>query len=152
MQKILLLLIFVLISASIIFMIPSVLNETQGEAPLKTGVVRIGEIAIPVELADSAGARARGLSGRQSLPPESGMLFIFDEPDRYGFWMKDMHFPIDIIWIDEAGRVVDITERLQPSTYPNSFSPSSPARYVLEVNAEFAMTHEIKRGMRAAIE
>jgi len=98
-------------------------------------MVHIGEHAFYVEVADTAEARTRGLSGREMLSSQHGMLFIFDDVQRHAFWMKDMNFPIDIIWIDERWRVVDITYGARPDAFPEIFSPRVPVRYVLEVNA-----------------
>lgn len=90
---------------------------------------------IAVMLAETPEEHARGLSGREGLDADMGMLFIFDHSEQYGFWMPDMHFPIDIIWIGEDWRIVDIMPRTTPESYPTVFKPRVPARYVLEVNA-----------------
>lgn len=86
-----------------------------------------------VEVADVASERSQGLSGRSALANDEGMLFVFPESGRFGFWMKDMEFSIDIIWIDEDKRIVHIEENVSPSTYPEAFYSSTNARYVLEV-------------------
>lgn len=88
-----------------------------------------------VEIADTDFLRAKGLSGHKPLSDYEGMLFMFDRPDTYGFWMKDMTFPIDIIWIDENWKIVHIENSVSPNTYPQSFYPDFPAKYVLEVKA-----------------
>lgn len=63
------------------------------------------------------------------------MLFVFPKDDAYGFWMKDMLAPLDIIWLSDTGSIVWIEEDVQPSSYPNVFYPNAPARYVLEMRA-----------------
>ena len=73
------------------------------------------------------------MSGQDALKKDEAMLFIFDEPGMHGFWMKDMRFSIDIIWIDENLRVVHLEENVSPSSYPESFIPSVDAKYVLEI-------------------
>ena len=88
-----------------------------------------------VELAVNEAERERGLGGRESLAPNTGMLFIFDKPDQYGFWMKDTLVPLDMIWISEDKHIVYIEKNVQPSTYPTIFSPDEDALYVLEVPA-----------------
>ncbi|MFZ2763724.1 MAG: DUF192 domain-containing protein [Minisyncoccia bacterium] len=98
-------------------------------------VVKINEVSIPVEVVRTPSARAQGLSGREVLPEGTGMLFVFETPSQYGFWMKDMNFPIDIVWISESFQVVDIEHRLAPETYPEVFYPSGLAKYVLELPA-----------------
>lgn len=87
-----------------------------------------------VEVADTKAGRERGLSGHKPLLENGGMFFIFPKSDKHGFWMKDMTFPIDIIWIDENFKVVHIEKSVSPETYPKVFYPDSPAMYVLEVS------------------
>ncbi len=79
------------------------------------------------------------------------MLFVFDKPDIYSFWMKDMLFPIDMIWISEDGKVVYIERDARPESYPNSFIPDAPAKYVLEVNAGFSEKNNLKVGDKVEI-
>lgn len=88
-----------------------------------------------VMIADSDTERQQGLSGRKSLGQHEGMLFVFDIPAQHRFWMKDMNFPIDIVWIDSNFTVVDITHSLSPNTFPQAFAPTLPAQYVLEIPA-----------------
>ena len=73
-------------------------------------------------------------------------IFVFDKSYKYSFWMKDMLFPIDIIWIGEDFSVVDITENAEPNSYPNLFTPREEALYVLEVNAGFSNEKGLKIG------
>jgi uncharacterized membrane protein (UPF0127 family) len=75
-----------------------------------------------------------GLGGRASLPLNEGMLFIFDTPAVQCFWMKDMHFPLDIIWLNASKEVIYIQPDVSPNTYPQSFCPPFPAQYVIELN------------------
>jgi uncharacterized membrane protein (UPF0127 family) len=91
--------------------------------------------AITAEVVDTKASRELGLSGRTSMNDNEGMLFVFDKPGRYGFWMKDMIFPLDIIWINQNGIVVEIERDLTPGSYPKTFINTSPASYVLEINA-----------------
>ena len=79
----------------------------------------------------------RGLQFRDSLAENSGMLFVFRRSARHSFWMKDTYIPLDIIWLDKAGRIVSIARNVPPckkQTCP-SYEPSADAFYVLEVNA-----------------
>lgn len=95
-------------------------------------LLRIGMATISVEIADTQAEQTQGLSGRASLGANEGVLFVFDKSDYYGFWMKDMLFPIDIIWIDEHMRVIGTTKNISPDTYPNVFYPPAPSQFVLE--------------------
>jgi len=79
--------------------------------------------------------QARGLGGRSGLGSDEGMLFVFPSDDIYKFWMKDMLFSIDMIWISTDGYVVDMRADVPASSYPEVFVPKSVARYVLEVSA-----------------
>jgi uncharacterized membrane protein (UPF0127 family) len=99
----------------------------------ETRIIKIGDTSVRVEVADTFETRAKGLSGRESLPDGRGVLFVFDKSDRYGFWMKNMNFAIDIVWIAEGFEVVGITEEVAPETFPEIFYPPEPVKYVLEL-------------------
>ena len=99
------------------------------------GVIIISGESIPVEIADMNTERIQGLSGRDSLTAGFGILFVFEKSDMHGFWMKDMKFPIDIIWISDDWRVVAMEKKVSPDTFPFIFYPPVPAKYVLELNA-----------------
>ncbi|KND47184.1 MAG: hypothetical protein AB199_01995 [Parcubacteria bacterium C7867-004] len=87
------------------------------------------------EIVDTDALRELGLGGRASIPSEYGMLFVFEQADRYGFWMKGMQTSIDIIWLSEDGTILAINESVSPDTYPKPFYPPVPVRYVLETRA-----------------
>lgn len=93
----------------------------------------LASTTVNVEIARTTAERDRGLSGRLTLAPDHGMLFLFDHPDTYGFWMPEMQFPIDIIWLDANWRIVDIAHSVAPESYPHVFTPKAPATFVLEV-------------------
>lgn len=88
-----------------------------------------------VEIAADPSTREKGLSGRDCLPSNSGMLFSFSRLGLYNFWMKDMRFAIDIVWIDDSHKIVTIKPNIVPSSYPESFTGATPAQYVLELTA-----------------
>lgn len=123
---------------------PQILSPEEPECPC----VQIGSVKIPVELARDMPAIEKGLSGRTSLAQEKGMLFVFPKPDYYRFWMPDMNFPIDIIWITK-NRVADmeknVTNKFDPQN-PVFYTPSQPVEYVLEVNAGFSGKENINVG------
>lgn len=97
--------------------------------------VIVGGDSIIVDIADTPEERARGLSGREAIGPNEGMLFIFDEPQTPQFSMRDMNFPIDIVWISEDLNIVAVTPAIAVGTYPDTFTPPGPVKYVLEVNS-----------------
>lgn len=109
-------------------------------------VVCVHSFPIIAKTAIGARQHIRGLSGLTELSDGEGMLFVFDKSDKYGFWMKDMFFSIDILWIDEEGKVVHIKENATPESYPEVFKPDIPARFVLEVKAGFVKEEEIGLG------
>lgn len=115
-------------------------------APLRK--VCFKDACLNVELAATPRQRERGLMGRLSLDKDRGMLFVFPSDDFWVFWMKDTKVPLDIIWMDRSGKVVDIVENAQPvfSQDPPTFKSVFPARYVLEANAGFAKENNIKVG------
>lgn len=114
-------------------------TSTGSKQPLPTvetgKSVRIAGTVVKVDIADTPDTRQMGLSGRPGLEKDEGMLFIFPDDGLHGFWMKDMRFSIDILWLDSAGKVVHIVENAPPESFPESFSPEKPARFVLELSA-----------------
>lgn len=108
--------------------------------------ITIAGVEVVAEVADTPALQERGLSGRDALLEGKGMLFVFPEDGVWAFWMKDMRFSIDIVWADASGTVVHIEQNVAPETYPQSFAPEKPARYVLELPAGFAQTHGLAEG------
>ena len=98
--------------------------------------IRLGGQTYTLQVADTPEKQELGLGQRDNLGPRTGMLFSYAEPamDRC-FWMKDMRFSIDIIWLDASKRIVKIEPSLSPATYPKTYCPSQPAQYVIELNA-----------------
>jgi len=103
------------------------------------------------EVVDTEEARVQGLSGRTDVPAGYGMLFVFDRPDRYGFWMKDMQVSIDMIWLADNGTILAIDEAVLPDTYPTPFYPPRPVRLVLETRAGEAKAQGWSVGTRIAL-
>jgi len=111
------------------------------------GSVVVGDVKVKVEVARELAELAKGLGGREKLDENHGMLFVFETPGEPAFWMKDMKFPIDIIWI-MGDEVVDIAPNLPvvAAEFLSTYTPKDPANYVLEVNAGFVEEHGIKVG------
>jgi uncharacterized membrane protein (UPF0127 family) len=109
--------------------------------------VTIGSARFTAEVARSDEDRVRGLSGRARLDAGRGMLFIFETAEIRSFWMKDMNFPIDIIWIS-GGKVADITRDLPApkGSIPAAAQPAIPSETVLEVNSGEAQANGIRVG------
>lgn len=116
-----------------------------------TGRVYIGNACIRVDIADSDSEREQGLMFRDGLDEDQGMLFIFEKEDIYCFWMKNMNFPLDIIWINKGNKIVDIKKNV-PCSQDNLevLAPNDRALYVLELNAGFADKNNIEIGDRVS--
>ncbi len=134
-----------------VFLFPSVRSFVFPPKPIAqqtyaTSTIEISGTKIIVELADTPALRTLGLSGHKNLENGQGMLFLFDESGNYGFWMKDMKFSIDVIWIDAAKNIVHIEKNITPESYPTVFESNAPAKYALEVPAGFSDTHSFTQG------
>lgn len=83
------------------------------------------------------------------------MLFIFDKPGVYPFWMKDTLIPLDMLWLDQDKKIVDIkTAQPEPNKQPwqlQLYQNTSPAKYILELNQNFAKDHNLKTGNQLEI-
>lgn len=104
------------------------------------------------EIADTPELRSKGLGERDSLPEQTGMLFIFPSGQASSFWMKGMRFPLDFVWIGEDCTVVDLTENVQhsppetPSSELEIFQSAHPAAYTFEINAGEVSRFDIETG------
>ena len=120
--------------------------------PTPSASVLIGDVLFPAELAVSPEERGQGLSGRESLPPGTGMLFVFENLNATNFWMAGVLFPLDFIWISRECAVVDITRDAPPvpTVTPGSQIPiyrsSAPASFNFEINGGEAETHGLAIG------
>ncbi len=116
----------------------------------KTNVLHIDGLPLSVEVVETPELRTLGLSGRKEIGAK-GMLFVFDEPDYHGIWMKDMLFAIDIVWIDESLTIVGIEKRVRPDTYPRIFRPPVPVKYVLETEERYTDAFSIQVGAKVRL-
>jgi uncharacterized membrane protein (UPF0127 family) len=95
---------------------------------------RSGPHRFRVELAESPSQRMQGLQRRRTLDADAGMLFVFDAPSITGMWMKNTYIPLDMLFLNEVGRIVAIAENTQPMSL-QPIQPPEPAKAVLELNA-----------------
>lgn len=102
-------------------------------------------VCVQLEVADTNEKRMQGLSGREVLPNDMGMLFVFDQPSEQCFWMKDMNFAIDMIFVDDTKRVIDVQEAVAPDTYPKNFCKDN-TKYVIEVAAGVSRQAGVQAG------
>lgn len=112
-----------------------VIGKNKAVVPHLTGVKIAGQI-YHLEVADTDAQRRKGLGDRDSLCDDCGMLFEFEAPGRYPFWMKDMRFSIDILWL--SGQKVVSIERVVSPDLLGILTPDVAADKVLELNAHSA--------------
>jgi uncharacterized membrane protein (UPF0127 family) len=113
---------------------------------MRTATLRLNGERYNLTVARTQAARQKGLGGRANLAANHGMLFIFSTTQPECFWMKDMHFSIDIIWLDADKRIQHIEPGVSPKTYPKNFCPPAAAKYVVELPAGTAQ----KQGLHSA--
>ncbi len=141
--------IFIIIMFALVAIFKQPVSGIMGDSAL---VLPNGKV-IATEIADTLAQRSAGLSGRTSLDTNSSMTFVFDKESYYSFWMPDMNFPIDIVWLDSQYRIVDVVKNIKPMpeleqnnlpTYTNK----EPAMYVIEFNAGFFDLNNLTKGQK----
>jgi uncharacterized membrane protein (UPF0127 family) len=116
----------------------------------KYTTIKINNVSIKAEIANTVLTKTKGLMFRKSLPESEGMIFIFDNEDYHSFWMMNMSFPLDIIWINSEKKVVYMVKDAKPCGLicKDFYVPEEKAKYVLEVNANFTTKNKIKTGTK----
>lgn len=126
-------------------------NVTSGDLPVVTLVEPDGRstVEIAVEIADDADERKTGLMHRESLAENQGMLFVYERESRKTFWMKSTLIPLDILFFNEDGVLVDV-QTMQPCKKDpcKIYKSKQPAKYALEVNAGYANQNGIRPDWR----
>lgn len=147
----------------ILFVVAGVVWLSSMQSSLPAGIQILTSptgYVFPLEVADTETKREVGLGGRPTIGEDEGMLFVFEEPQPYSFWMKGMEFPLDIIWltsVDSVGErgvsrkqkrivVVHLEENVATTTYPRVFTPDFSATYVVELPAGSAKKSGIEFG------
>lgn len=137
---------FLIFAAAIILLaaaIPMIFFDGKNNMD-RSGIIEVNGQKFKVELADSPEIKAKGLGGREKLCPDCGMVFLFDRPGKHAFWMKDMKFPLDIIWVKDE-RIVFLAKNV-PADYKNIISPLTEANMVLEISAGLVDKYGIHEG------
>ena len=133
----------------------SVIPAKVALAPTNLATVEIGEARLFLDVADTPLLRARGLSGREAMDENSGMLFIFPSSGPHTFWMKDMLIPIDIVWISGDKVLGVLTAEPAPTGTPDDklprFNPPGPVDLVIELRARRASELGIRAGQSVKI-
>ncbi len=115
--------------------------------------VHLGDGVFAAKVANTEVAREKGLGGTLNLRNDQAMLFVFDNDSKWPIWMKDMNYPIDIVWLDSNKKVVYIVKNAPPESYPyEQFTPKENARYVVELSAGTVSQKSIDIGITAAFD
>ena len=138
----------VIVGIAGILSLPSDVKLESVEFP--RGTVKIDDVVLEVQIADTDPRQTRGLMFQKQLPLDKGMLFVFDYANERSIWMLNMQFPLDILWINDNGKVVFIEKNIPPCktaletvTCPSYKGGSKNAKYVLEVTAGFVDAFKI---------
>jgi uncharacterized protein len=130
-------------------------SNRQNSQIQSQGKVTIGDYSFDVEVAKDPKAQQIGLTKYTSMKDNQGMLFVFDKPDFHSFWMKNMKFPLDIIYID-GDTIVFIVENAQPADIeeenPTIYKPEAAADKVLEIQKGLVIKYNFKKGDKVKIE
>jgi uncharacterized membrane protein (UPF0127 family) len=111
---------------------------------MKTKILKINNLDLKVEVADREGTRRKGLSGREDLEKDSGMLFVFTNEQNLSFWMKNTAIPLSIAFLDKKGAVIEI-KNLNPGE-EESVKSSKKAKFALEMNSGWFKDNNIEAG------
>lgn len=135
-----------LIAATLALALASSAAATPAVIPLKLPSGKVLQTEVMVSDQD----RQMGLMFRPSLPLDHGMLFIFEQPDFHAIWMKNCKFPIDILWLDDQGKIVHVAEKVPPCKAEPCpvYQPLQRAAYVVELNAGQARKEKAVVGSR----
>ncbi|MCE9651795.1 MAG: DUF192 domain-containing protein [Nitrosarchaeum sp.] len=122
-----------------------------------TGTVKIDNVPLQVQIADTEPRRVRGLMFQDQLPYNQGMIFVFEKSDLYSLWMLNMKFPLDMIWFDQDGYVVHIEKDIQPCKTAletmtcQSIVPDAKALYIIEVTSGFVDKYNITKDSKLTV-
>lgn len=141
----------------LILYLPYILSTYKQECTIAIPVSQSGKISyadtytpeecVELETAATREAQIKGLSGRESMPDNQGLLFVFEKADEKCIWMKDMKFSLDIIWVNENKEIIDIKRGVSPKTYPKNYC-AGPTKYVIELNAGVAAKARLGVGQK----
>ncbi len=126
----------VMLYVAIVFVMDNMIGRTK---------LTLGDGVYSAKLATNRDERDTGLGGLGSLGESRALVMAFPEDGLWGVWMKDMKFPIDIIWLDSAKKVIHIEQEISPDIGTSrTFYPRSPARYVVELPSGSVKLKSIK--------
>jgi len=129
------------------------MNQVGNSSEAQVRTIIVGQHELTVEIADTPFRREKGLSNRSSLDQNQGMLFVFDDYDIRDFWMKDMMFPLDVIWIKD-GIIAGMQENIpfeEDEAGVVRFASKQAVNMVLELNAGWIAKNSLKTGDRVDV-
>ena len=121
------------------------------------GTIKIDDIPLQVQIADTEPRKIRGLMFQNPLPYDQGMIFVFEQPGVYSLWMLNMQFSLDMIWFDAQGNIVHIEKDVPPCKTAletmtcQSIIPDGHAMYILEVTSGFIEKYNITKDSKLEI-
>lgn len=123
------------------------------------GTIKIDDVVLQVQIADTEPRRVRGLMFQETLPYDKGMFFVFEKPGNYSLWMLNMQFPLDMIWFDKDGKIIHIETDVPPcksaletvTCTGTSVSSDAESLYILEVTAGFVEKFNITENSKLEI-
>lgn len=131
----------------------SSIPHLRTEQKTSRATVQIGNVTYAVEIADTNTSRSRGLSGRKNMEIDHGMLFLFPEKNHHSFWMKDMQFSLDFVWIEDD-TIRDLAQDVPiplTATYLPIYKPHDAINKILEINAGEIKKYGFKIGDKVTI-
>ncbi len=135
----------------LVIFITGIIIYTKNLNP-KTPEVCIQDTCFSIEIADTPEERQRWLMYRQELPELSGMLFVFEQAGQYNFWMKNTLIPLDMIWINDQNKIIDIKQATPCTADPcPTYNPQWSSSYVLELNSWISQKYGIHIGDKVKI-
>jgi uncharacterized membrane protein (UPF0127 family) len=136
-------------------LVGAVQEASQNGTDYLKAKITIEGLELSAEIPATGELMDKGLAIKNELKENESMLFVFDKPSRHSFWMKDMKFPIDIIWLDSNGKVVHIEKNLEPCTLVlvcPGYIPNADSQYVLETVSGFSQRNNIHLGTNVKVE
>ena len=130
-------------------LVKTVQKASQNGTDYLRARILIKGIELSAEIPTTSELMGKGLAVKDQLKENEAMFFVFDNPEKHSFWMKDMNFRIDIIWLDSNDKVVHIEQNLQPcvSVFTcTGYNPDTDSQYVLETIAGFTQRHNVSVG------
>ena len=152
-KKVLIILVFA-VAFFVAGIVASFPRENGSAVEINAPRVCLNGFCYEVEVADDPIDRARGLMFRESLDENEGMLFVFDREEKHSFWMKNTLIFLDIVWMNSAGEIVEISENTPPCVADScpSYVPEGLAKYALEIAGGQTRKIGMRIGDRAIIE